>query len=100
MVAQGLNVFRTPVPAELVGRSLADAHVRRRTGCNVVAIERDGELVANPDADATLPAEPGYQLEALWQAAELYEQAIHHHEGMISHLGPLVVRTGHHTGRP
>ena len=31
--------------------------------------------------------------------AELYEQAIHHHEGMISHLGPLVVRTGHHTGR-
>jgi voltage-gated potassium channel len=55
LVAQGLNVFRTAVPDELAGRSLADAHVRRRTGCNVVAVERDGEIVANPDADAPLP---------------------------------------------
>ncbi len=30
---------------------------------------------------------------------ELYEQAIKRREGSISHLGPLVVRTGHHTGR-
>lgn len=29
----------------------------------------------------------------------LYEQAIRAHEGVLSHLGPLVVRTGHHTGR-
>jgi phosphoenolpyruvate carboxykinase (ATP) len=29
----------------------------------------------------------------------LYEQAILRHEGVLSHLGPLVVRTGHHTGR-
>lgn len=29
----------------------------------------------------------------------LYEEAIHRHEGIMSHLGPLVVRTGHHTGR-
>ena len=29
----------------------------------------------------------------------LYEQSILRHEGFISHLGPLVVRTGHHTGR-
>lgn len=29
----------------------------------------------------------------------LYEQAIMRREGGISHLGPLVVRTGHHTGR-
>lgn len=32
-------------------------------------------------------------------APELYEQAIRGHEGIISHLGPLVVRTGQHTGR-
>ncbi|MFQ5611566.1 MAG: phosphoenolpyruvate carboxykinase [Anaerolineae bacterium] len=29
----------------------------------------------------------------------LYEQAIIRREGTISHLGPIVVRTGHHTGR-
>ncbi|MFQ5674393.1 MAG: phosphoenolpyruvate carboxykinase [bacterium] len=29
----------------------------------------------------------------------LYEQAIARQEGHISHLGPLVVQTGHHTGR-
>lgn len=29
----------------------------------------------------------------------LYEQALRAREGMIAHMGPLVVRTGHHTGR-
>jgi phosphoenolpyruvate carboxykinase (ATP) len=29
----------------------------------------------------------------------LYEEAIRRYEGMLSHLGPLVVRTGQHTGR-
>jgi len=29
----------------------------------------------------------------------LYEEIVRRREGWISHLGPLVVRTGHHTGR-
>ncbi|MBI3871577.1 MAG: phosphoenolpyruvate carboxykinase (ATP) [candidate division Zixibacteria bacterium] len=29
----------------------------------------------------------------------LYEQVIRRREGILSHMGPLVVRTGHHTGR-
>src|SRR5574341_774200 len=29
----------------------------------------------------------------------LYEQAIRRREGRLAHLGPLVVRTGQHTGR-
>ena len=29
----------------------------------------------------------------------LYEAAVRRREGLIAHLGPLVVRTGHHTGR-
>ncbi|HDN27821.1 MAG TPA: phosphoenolpyruvate carboxykinase (ATP), partial [Thioploca sp.] len=29
----------------------------------------------------------------------LYEQIIRRREGIMSHLGPLVLRTGHHTGR-
>jgi phosphoenolpyruvate carboxykinase (ATP) len=29
----------------------------------------------------------------------LYEEAIRRREGVLSHMGPIVVRTGHHTGR-
>ncbi len=36
-----------------------------------------------------------------WNAStpQLYEEAIKGHEGVVGHLGPLVVRTGTHTGR-
>ncbi len=57
LVAQGLNVFRTPIPRELAGRTLAEAHVHRRTMCNVVAVETDNSITANPDAHEPLPAE-------------------------------------------
>ncbi len=38
---------------------------------------------------------------AYWNlsTAALYEQAIRRREGLIAHLGPLIVRTGPHTGR-
>jgi phosphoenolpyruvate carboxykinase (ATP) len=29
----------------------------------------------------------------------LYEESVRRREGLVAHLGPLVVRTGHHTGR-
>jgi Trk K+ transport system NAD-binding subunit len=57
LVAQGLNVFRTPIPKELAGRTLAEAHVYRRTKCNVVAIEVNGSIQGNPDANEPLPAQ-------------------------------------------
>jgi len=36
-----------------------------------------------------------------WNATtpQLYEEIVHRHEGHMAHLGPIVVRTGHHTGR-
>lgn len=55
LVAQGLNVFRTPIPKELAGTTLAAAHVHRRTSCNVVAVERNGVLEGNPDPHEPLP---------------------------------------------
>ncbi len=57
LVAHGLHVFRTPIPRELAGTSLAEAHVYRRTQCNVVAVETAGTIRGNPDAHVPLPAE-------------------------------------------
>jgi Trk K+ transport system NAD-binding subunit len=56
LVAEGLNVFRRPVPDVLAGLPLVETHIRRTTGCNVVAVEIDGTMRGNPDASQPLPA--------------------------------------------
>jgi Trk K+ transport system NAD-binding subunit len=56
MLAEGLDVFRYPVPAELEGRTLAESRVRERTGCSIVAIESQGSVDVSPHADASIPS--------------------------------------------
>ncbi len=56
LIADGLNIFRTPMPPGLVGTTLADAHIYSKTGCNVVAVEHDGRIQGNPDAHSPLPS--------------------------------------------
>jgi Trk K+ transport system NAD-binding subunit len=56
LVAEGLNVFRRPVPDEVAGRTLAQADLRRSTGVNVVALEAEGRVIPNPGPDDVLPA--------------------------------------------
>jgi voltage-gated potassium channel len=56
MLAEGLDVFRVPVPAALAGRSLAESGIREKTGCSVVAVERDGVSEVNPDPLSPLPS--------------------------------------------
>ena len=55
LVAQGLHVFRAPIPPDLAGKTLADSHLYRRTKCNVVAVDHGDRIEANPDAHAPLP---------------------------------------------
>lgn len=62
VVAEGLDVFRSPVPFSMHGKTLAESHIRAETGCNVVAIEVDGELIGNPSGDARLHADTGLVL--------------------------------------
>ena len=57
LLAEGQDAFRIPVPAALVGRSLAESGVREDTGCNVVAVVRGDEFNVNPDARLPLPAD-------------------------------------------
>jgi voltage-gated potassium channel len=62
LIAEGLDVFRGPVPKELVGRTLKEAGVREKTGCSVVAIETAGGTIVNPPPDMPLPAEDGAEI--------------------------------------
>jgi Trk K+ transport system NAD-binding subunit len=49
-VGASVQLVRTKAP-KLAGKSLQSAGVRERTGCTVVAIERDGEVLTDLDAD-------------------------------------------------
>jgi Trk K+ transport system NAD-binding subunit len=56
LLAEGLSVFRVPVPAPLVGTTLGSSHLRRDTGCNVVAIQDGPQMIGNPPVDVVLRA--------------------------------------------
>jgi Trk K+ transport system NAD-binding subunit len=65
MIAEGLDVFRGPVPRELMGRTLKEAGVREKTGCSVVAIEMDDQTIVNPPPDMPLPDSPDAEIIAI-----------------------------------
>ncbi len=54
MLAEGLNVFKVQVSAFLSGKSLTEAHIRRNTGCNVIAIRSGESFKVNPDPTVKL----------------------------------------------
>ncbi|MUV88987.1 TrkA family potassium uptake protein [Halapricum sp. CBA1109] len=50
---QQVEVLRTRAPG-LVGQTLGDARVRSETGCSVVAVERDGEILTDVGPNLTV----------------------------------------------
>ena len=54
LLVEGLNIFRTPVPASLAGSTLAASGIRDRTGCSVAAVDIDENLSINPSPDLVL----------------------------------------------
>src|SRR5690606_32427864 len=59
LLAEGLDVFRIPMPAILAGQSLAKSGIRETSGCNVVAVVEGGRFEVNPDARRPLTADAG-----------------------------------------
>jgi Trk K+ transport system NAD-binding subunit len=57
VLAEGLDVFRVHTPASLVGRTIAESHIRGATGATVVALIRDGRTDTDLDIDEPLPAD-------------------------------------------
>jgi voltage-gated potassium channel len=56
LLAEGLVVFRVPMPASLAGRPLRATAIPTTTGCQVVGIVQDGECATDIRADEPLPA--------------------------------------------
>ena len=56
MVAEGLDLFRLPVPAELAGKTIAESGIRERTGCTIVGIGSENAMETVPGPGAKLPA--------------------------------------------
>ena len=54
MLVEGLNVFKAQVPASLIGKTLAEKQIRRKTGCNVIAISSRDSFNINPDPTVKL----------------------------------------------
>jgi voltage-gated potassium channel len=57
MLAEGLDVFRVPVPPRAAGRRLDQAGIREATACSVVAVARGETMVINPGPDQVLPVD-------------------------------------------
>jgi Trk K+ transport system NAD-binding subunit len=55
MIAEGLDVFKVPVPKELAGKTLIEANIRRRTNCSVIGIDSQDKTMTNPEPSSVLP---------------------------------------------
>ncbi len=54
---EGLNVFNRPVPSSFIGRSIAEIQIREQTGVSLLAANRMGEQLVNPDPFTPLEKE-------------------------------------------
>ena len=55
-LAEGLDVFRVPVPPSLVGATIRGSRIRESTGCTVVALVSEEDFRPNPDPTMPFPA--------------------------------------------
>jgi Trk K+ transport system NAD-binding subunit len=57
LLAEGLNIFHLPTPKSLIGKTLIDSGIRKKTGCTVIAIVKDGKTDTNPEPTIKLGRE-------------------------------------------
>ncbi len=57
MISEGLDIIHIKMPKALIGQSIAQAQVREKTGCTIIALQRGPEIDFNINLQAPLPAE-------------------------------------------
>ena len=55
LLAEGLDVFTIDVPPALAGKTLAEAAIREKAQCNVIAVDGPQGMQVNPDPKTALP---------------------------------------------
>ncbi len=80
MIAEGLDLFKVPVPADLAGKTIADCAIREKSGCSVVAIRTGQGMEIAPNPSQTLPADADIVLigtaDAEERFLELYKKGL------------------------
>ena len=54
MLAEGLNIFKVDMPDKMCGKRISDLELRDRTGCTIVGVEKNGEIILQPEPDFVL----------------------------------------------
>jgi len=54
MVAEGVDVFRVPLPKSLVGKTIAQSSVREQFGCSIIGVGTGHHVQVNPDPETLL----------------------------------------------
>ncbi|MFY9397852.1 MAG: NAD-binding protein [Desulfomonilia bacterium] len=72
LLAEGLNIFNLKIPRSLEGRTLAASGIRERTGCTVVALQRQGATMINPMPDTVLTPRDELILIGTYDAEHLF----------------------------
>jgi Trk K+ transport system NAD-binding subunit len=57
LLAEGLHIFRHKTPPSLVGQTIAQSKVGSLTGCNIIGINRNDELIDAPHFSTVLGAD-------------------------------------------
>jgi Trk K+ transport system NAD-binding subunit len=72
MVAEGLDLFRVPVPATLAGKTISESEIRARSGCTVVGIGTEKGMEMVPGPAAQLPGDGDILLIGTAEAEERF----------------------------
>ena len=54
MLSEGIDIFSVKVPKKLIGSNLINSNIRQRTGCNVIAVKKNDDILVNPDPEIRL----------------------------------------------
>ena len=55
MLTEGIVLVQMPIPKKLANKTIAECDIRKKTGCQLVAINHNGVMDVNPDPFRPLP---------------------------------------------